>query len=430
MFKKIFGTLGTRILNAICGFFTLWLGTNMLGAEQWGISGIVLLDVSFVLIAVEILLGSGMVYFTPKKKASTLLAISLTWSLLVIAATALLFWILSFFPEFYHNIVPEGYAGAVLGLTFMYCILNFNNNFLLGKERVKTFNILFVIQFCTQLTTMAILIFVFNIRDARAFVGSLFSGYTLSAIIGIIIIAPYFKGETIEDFKSSFIEMFRYGIVIQMSTLVHILNKRLSYFVITKFGGYNAVGIYNSGTQVSESVKLVGHSISLVQFSRISNSNDKDYSARLTLFFVKIAVVISALCMIVLCLLPTQFFCWLFGPEFGAVKLILIALAPGMVGLSANSIFSHYFSGTGAPKYNLYASLIGLAVTIASVYILVPLYGYIGAGISTSITFVIIVFYQWIVFKKDTKTRTRELLISKADCQLVAEEIKNLFKRS
>jgi len=430
MFKNIFGTLSTRVLNALCGFFTLWLGTNMLGAEQWGICGVVILDVSFILIAIEILLGSGMVYFAPQKKPLTLLVISSTWSVLVIILTALLFRALSHFPNFFHNIVPEGFENAVLGLSFMYCILNFNNNFLIGKERIKTFNILFIVQFCTQLFTMIALIFVFNVRDAWAFVGSMFAGYTVSAVSGALVIAPYFKIKGMDDIKESFKEMFAYGIVIQLSTLVHILNKRLCYFVITKFGGYKSVGIYNSGAQVSESVKLVGHSLSLVQFSRISNSTDKDYSARLTLFFLKVAVTVSALVMLFLCLLPQQFYRFVFGPDFGEIKTILIALAPGMVALSANSILSHYFSGTGKPKYNLFASLIGLAVTIIAVYVLVPLYGHVGAGISTSVTFIFISVYQWIIFRKDTGIRTRKLLIEKSDIELLVKELRTIFKKS
>ena len=54
MIKKIFGTFGTRLLNALVGFVTLWFGTNFLGREAWGIGATVLVDVSLLLIAVEL----------------------------------------------------------------------------------------------------------------------------------------------------------------------------------------------------------------------------------------------------------------------------------------------------------------------------------------------------------------------------------------
>ena len=90
MIKKIFGTFGTQVLNAICNFVTLWFGTHYLGDEAWGIGGIVLLDVSILLIGVEFLAGSGLIYFTPRKSYRTLFKISYIWSALVVAFYALL----------------------------------------------------------------------------------------------------------------------------------------------------------------------------------------------------------------------------------------------------------------------------------------------------------------------------------------------------
>ena len=85
MLKKIFGTFGTRVLNAICNFITLWFGSHYLGAEAWGVGGIVLLDVSLLIIGVEFLAGSGLIYFTPRKSFRTLFKISYIWSALIVA---------------------------------------------------------------------------------------------------------------------------------------------------------------------------------------------------------------------------------------------------------------------------------------------------------------------------------------------------------
>ena len=80
MIKKIFGTFGTRLLNALVGFVTLWFGTNFLGKEAWGIGATVLVDVSLLLIAVELLSGSGLIYYTPRTPFKVLFKISYIWS--------------------------------------------------------------------------------------------------------------------------------------------------------------------------------------------------------------------------------------------------------------------------------------------------------------------------------------------------------------
>ena len=371
MIKKIFGTFGTRLLNALVGFITLWFGTNFLGREAWGIGATVLVDVSLLLIAVELLSGSGLVYYTPRKSFVTLFKISYAWTFMMIAFFALIFLTLHFLsPTILNTFVPEGYAIHILLMVFLYSLHNFNMNVLLGKERVGAQNVLFIIQFMTQLVSMVTYIFVFDIRDANAFVYSLITGYVIVNICGFICITPYFSDNQHENLISATKEMFSFGSMIQLSTLVTMINRRISYFVIKRFFGMSEVGVYTSGTQVSEATKLIGNSIALVQFSSISNMDDKNKAADLTVTFLKLAVILTALCMIVICLIPKSIYAWIFTPDFAETKDVLVSLTPGMIFMAANMIFSHYFSGVNLPKHNLYGSLIGLLVTIPSIFLL------------------------------------------------------------
>ncbi len=428
MIKKIFGTFGTRLLNALVGFVTLWFGTNFLGREAWGIGATVLVDVSLLLIAVELLSGSGLIYYTPRKSFVTLFKISYAWTFIMIAFFATTFLVLhSFLPTIYEAFIPDGYGPHILLMVFLYSLHNFNMNVLLGKERVGMQNILFIIQFMTQLISMIIYIFVFEIRNANAFVYSLITGYVIVNICGFISILPYFKDNKDEELIPTAKEMFNFGSMIQLSTLVTMINRRISYFVIKKTFGLGEVGVYTSGTQVSEATKLIGNSIALVQFSSISNMDDKKKAADLTITFLKLAVILTALCMVVICLIPKSIYAWIFTEEFAEIKDVLVCLSPGMVFMAANMIFSHYFSGVNLPKHNLYGSLVGLVVTIASIFILIPKYGIIGAGASVSLTYLATIIYQWRIFKKETKVKTIQLLPTLNDFKTLVVSIKSQF---
>ena len=428
MIKKIFGTFGTRFLNALVGFVTLWFGTNFLGREAWGIGATVLVDVSLLLIAVELLSGSGLIYYTPRKSFVTLFKISYAWTFIMIACFALIFLLLnSFMPSVYDAFIPKGYGCHILLMVFLYSLHNFNMNVLLGKERVGTQNILFIIQFMTQLLSLILYIFLFKIRNADAFVYSLISGYVTVNICGFICITQYFKDNKHEDLIPTAKEMFNFGSMIQLSTLVTMINRRISYFVIKKTFGLGEVGVYTSGTQVSEATKLIGNSIALVQFSSISNMEDKKKAADLTVTFLKLAVILTALCMIVICLIPKSIYAWIFTQEFAETKDVLVSLSPGMVFMAANMIFSHYFSGVNMPKHNLYGSLVGLLVTIPSIFILIPKYGIIGAGTSVSLTYLATIIYQWLIFKKETKVKTIQLLPTLNDFKTLVGSIKTQF---
>ncbi len=427
MFKKILGTGAARAVNVLTQLATLIMGTKFLGAAEWGKAFIAQTDITFLLIGIELIAGSGLVYFTPRKKLATLMKISYSWIAFVMLVYLLLFNVLHFFPNFYHTIVPEGYAKLVLLLTFVYSLHEFNLNHFLGKEKVSTYNWLFLIQILTQVAMMAVLIFVLNIRTAKALLYSQLSGYTLATLVGWVLLFPKLKQEGREPLKNSLKEMLHYGAFLQLSTLVSTLNKRLSLYLLRTNCTESQIGVYASGTQVTEGVNIVGQSIGLVAFSALSNTENKNRASQLTLRFIKLSILLTFTALLVICLLPTTFFELLFSKEFADIRPIILLISPGIVFFSAHTILANYFSGTGKPKYNLYASLIGLTVTLIAAFSLIPTLGIRGAAITTSLTYTALFVYQWVVFQKQTGSRLRQLVPNREDWEWVRTEIKGFI---
>ena len=150
---------------------------------------------------------------------------------------------------------------------------------------------------------------------------------------------------------------------------------------------------------------------------------------KLTVQFLKITVVLTLVALVAIALLPVGFFTWLFSDAFGQVKLIILLMSPGLLFASAQLIFANYFMGTGKPKYNLYASLVGLAVTIPITLLLIPRMGIQGAAISFSCTYFAIILYQWLVFKRLTNVKAKELLLTKEDWSWFKEELFAIFAK-
>ena len=142
---------------------------------------------------------------------------------------------------------------------------------------------------------------------------------------------------------------------------------------------------------------------------------------------MKFAVLLTFTALLVICLLPTSFFEWLFSREFADIRPVILLMAPGIVFFSAHTVLANYFSGTGKPKYNLYASLIGLSVTLVSAFILIPWLGIRGAAITTTLTYTVLFVYQWIVFHKQTGSRLWQLVPNKEDWEWAKTTIKTLF---
>jgi O-antigen/teichoic acid export membrane protein len=213
----------------------------------------------------------------------------------------------------------------------------------------------------------------------------------------------------------------------QLSTLVSTLNKRLSLYLLNTHCDEKSIGVYASGTQVTEGVNIVGQSIGLVAFSSLSNTEKEQRASQLTLRFMKVAITLTFTALLVLCLLPTSFFEWLFSGEFADIHPVILLLAPGIVFYSAHTILANYFSGTGQPKINLYASLIGLSVTIVAAFILIPWLGIRGAAITASLTYTALFVYHWIVFHKKTGCSIKQLIPNRQDWEWVKTTIHELF---
>ncbi len=427
MFKKILGTGAARAVNVLTQLATLIMGTKFLGAAEWGKAFIAQTDITFLLIGIELVAGSGLVYFAPRKKLATLMKISYGWIAIVMLVYMLLFSVFYLFPSFYHTIVPEGYGWLVLLMTFVYSFHEFNLNHYLGKEKVATFNWLFLIQILTQVTTMAVLIFVMDVRTAKALLYSQLCGYVLATLVGWILLFPTLRREGREPLKSTFKELFHYGAFMQLSTLVSTLNKRLSLYLLKVHCNEQQIGVYASGTQVTEGVNIIGQSVGLVEFSTLSNTEQKQRASQLTLRFIKLTVLLTFTALLIICLLPTAFFEWIFSGEFSDIRTVILLMAPGIVFFSAHTILANYFSGTGKPKYNLYASLIGLSVTLVSAFILIPMLGIRGAAITTTLTYTALFVYQWIVFHKQTGSKLSQLIPNREDWEWVKSTAKGIF---
>ena len=277
---------------------------------------------------------------------------------------------------------------------------------------------------------MAVFIFALDLRTAKALLYSQLCGYSLATLIGWILLFPRLKREEPEPLKDSLKEMLHYGAFLQLSMLVSTLNKRLSLYLLKTNCDERSLGVYASGTQVTEGVNIVGQSIGLVAFSALSNTENKQRASQLTLRFIKLSILLTFTALLVICLLPTRFFEWVFSGEFSDIRPVILLMAPGIVFFSAHTVLANYFSGTGKPRYNLYASLIGLSVTIVSAFVLIPWLGIRGAAITTTLTYTALFVYQWIVFHKQTGSRLVKLIPNQQDWEWVKDEIHTVFKKS
>jgi O-antigen/teichoic acid export membrane protein len=419
MLKQIAGTTATKILITGLGFITVILATRYLGAEEYGNISLFILTIAILHLITGIAGGPALVYLVPRIPLGQLFMVSFIWSAFIHISGWIYFTNTgTFSSDIYLNI---------LALSFIHYLNTFAYTVLLGKKKIKLFNIILLLQAFFLLVSFIIQLLLFSDRSFRIFFYSLYISYGIAAITGWAFIYKDFLRSNFSGFIQEFGKIMKYGGFLQTANALQLFNYRLSFFFIDHFLGRSFLGIYNAGIQLSEGIWIFGKSFAVVQYSNISNSNDPEYAVRLTLLMMKTVFVIAFFCLVVLTILPEQFYMLLFGPEFGNVKKVVLFLSPGILALSASQILSHYFSGTGRQHHNAIGSAAGLAVTLLAGITLIPLMGLAGAGLTASLAYLTITLYQIIVFVRTGNCKVEDFLIKKEELNQGKALLKSIF---
>jgi O-antigen/teichoic acid export membrane protein len=430
MLKKIIGTAGTRILNAVINLVILLLITHKIGSEGLGVIALIMVDITVIQMFIDLLAGSALIYFGSRANTGQLLIPAYLWIGFVIAVFAgISFLTYTFFPDLYGLVIPSGYEIHIFTLAILSALMITHYNLLLGKKEIRIYNIIFTVQILTFLAVFVYGIFGQQNFTPLAYVYALYAAYGTGSILGFIILTKKTERFTAEGWTETSRKVINFGFISSIANIIHIGNKRLSFYVLRSFSGLSALGIYNAGVQLTEGLRIIGQSISLVQFSTISNTTDEEYARTLTIKLMKFTLLLTLSALIVLILLPEQVYSFVFSKDFSAVRPIVIALSPGVLALAANNIFSHYFSGLGNPKVNMWSNVTGLVFTILLAFTLIPFFGYIGAAVTTSVSYTATVIYQYIIFEKRTRTKFSEWLPRKKDFTDFSRLVKEAMAR-
>jgi len=162
----------------------------------------------------------------------------------------------------------------------------------------------------------------------------------------------------------------------------------------------------------------------MVQNARIANSNDIKYSLKITLNLLKVSFLLVLCAVLVLLFIPAGFYQFVFGEEFGDMRVVIVSISPGILLFSASFILSGLYSGTGNFHYNVIASISGLIITIALAFLLIPNYGLAGAGITASVSYIATVLVKFFILIKIFKVKSEDILIRKDDINYFIKLVK------
>ena len=411
MLKKVLETIGTRYLVAFLNLLLIFVNGKVLGVEGMGLIGLIYASANIAMIFNSVLCGNTIVYFMNRNDFRYVFWPAYLWSFIGSAIACSIMGIC--------NMLPHGFALEIYGLAVLLSLVTVHTRILLGKDHIKGFNIVYILQGGLLFFILLCIYFLLGKKDAQAYVWGLFLTNGIAWVVSLILILPYFHSTPFSAPISTWKlirEMFVYGLWSSADNLAEGLTTRLNYFLLQRLGGYGLVGLLDAGTKISESVWHISRSVSFISYSQTTKTKDPEIQRQMTLRFLKLTYCALIFVMSLVLLIPEWVYTdYLFTNEFRGIRPIIIGLSVGIIALGCNGILSHYFIGTGRVKYSTACSCIGLFVLFVVSHFLIPIYGVFGSAISTSIAFLSMFVFSLVVFIYLTKTPLRELLPTKDD---------------
>jgi len=104
--------------------------------------------------------------------------------------------------------------------------------------------------------------------------------------------------------------------------------------------------------------------------------------------------------LVVLAIIPSEVFGFVFGKDFSTIKQLLFFLMPGILSIAVSNVYGHYFAALNQMRVLIVKSTIGLVFTVVLSIILIPLWSLTGACIVTSVSYLSSSVYLLIAFYK------------------------------
>lgn len=401
----LLNTFFSKILLLVFNFGLVIYSTQVWGSNGKGIISIVIANLALISFVSQIFVGSSITYFASKSRKEVTLLYAYIWSFLIGGTL----------PFVFSLFIKDAFIYHLLLLSIFFSLYTANLNFFVGQKKMNAFNLYTLLQQLLHVLFIFFMVSFFNQKQVEVYFNALIACYGLLFFISFFQI---FNSGKWSGFQFSFrllSQLFHYGWKTQLSAFFQFLNYRLSYYFLGFYHGLSSVGIFSIGVAFSEAIWTVSRSLSLVLYSELVNSKQKNANFMRTKISLKISFWLSLLFLFIMLLIPSEVYTLVFGKDFHQTKQIILFLSPGILAIAVSNIIGYYFAGINELNILNTKSIIGLLFTVLLSFFLIPKFGIKGASLVMSISYCLSSLVLFWKFHKLTDWSAQDLLFSRKE---------------
>lgn len=180
---------------------------------------------------------------------------------------------------------------------------------------------------------------------------------------------------------------------------------RVNTLLIEKYTDAETLGVWSISAQLLDVILVIPSTIALVLLPRIMRSEQPYQLMQTQLRLVTITLVL--VCAAV-GWLGNDFIMLVYGKAFAGAYTMLLWGLPGVFALGLTSILSQYLASAGIPLKLVFIWMIGLGVELVLAIWLIPNQGGVGAMLSLSVSYVVILVLVWVLAANHHNTQRKK----------------------
>jgi O-antigen/teichoic acid export membrane protein len=395
MFRNFIESIFSKGFTSISNFLTVILTAQFLGAEGRGELTLILLAVTIVGLIQNLAGGSAISFYVGKMSHATIAVIAVVWLLITAICVP---WVLNYFL-----LSPEAWFVYIIQLSLLLGGISIVQSFLLGLEKIRQLNFLEILKATLLVLFIAIHFFVVKEVSLLAVMHAYVLAYGISFLIALFMIIKHIQFDIVESFWTNSTLLFKTGFELQVNNILQLVNYRFTFFIIEKYWGLSALGLVSVTVSLGEALWIICKSAATVLYARLLNEKETKRKVALTVDFTKLSYLLTIIATLILILIPSSIYQFLFGKDFDGITSLLIVYSPSIVFLAFFTILNHYFTATNQNKINIIATFIGNVLVVVLGFILIPSQGILMSGMVISGAYLVMLVFLLAIFCKQTK---------------------------
>lgn len=286
---------------------------------------------------------------------------------------------------------------------------------LLSDSFYKKANTLNIINSIVSPTMVFILVVVFKLAMIGVVI-SIVSSNIITFVITVIVIEKYYKVINLKKtYNKAFIkDVFNYGIKGWIGDIAVTSNNRVDQLILSFFLSPVSLGLYSICANIGQIVWIMPSAFRQILFNKnaemTTESDRKKFTSRYHAFFLITGLILAG----TLVLLAKKLVYFLYGSAFLEAVLPLQIYLIGTGIYIGTLVLTKYFGAIKKIIINSYIQIFSALIGILAALLLVPIFGLVGAALSSTISY-ILSYILAVYFFKDLRSLRMGFIFLKGD---------------